>query len=114
MTVGEKDKEIDDKKTYKEAFDDFDWNKNGTIPTRVNTYTVKFFLLFLLIIILNISVQPIVTFYILFLLVTWTIAIKPFVIIDILSKQRTKFSYLLISTYSGSSVRNEASGTESY
>ena len=42
MTVGEKDKEIDDKKTYKEAFDDFDWNKNGTIPTRVNAYTVKF------------------------------------------------------------------------
>ena len=32
--VGEKDKE-DDRKTYKQAFDDFDWNRNGTIPTRV-------------------------------------------------------------------------------
>ena len=28
-------KEEEDKLLYKGAFDDFDWNKNGTIPTRV-------------------------------------------------------------------------------
>ena len=28
-------KEDADKQLYKGAFDDFDWNKNGTIPTRV-------------------------------------------------------------------------------
>ena len=28
-------KEEEDKQLYKGAFDDFDWNKNGTIPTRV-------------------------------------------------------------------------------
>ena len=35
MTAAEKEKDMEDKRTYKEAFDDFDWNKNGTIPTRV-------------------------------------------------------------------------------
>lgn len=28
-------KDEEDKQLYKGAFDDFDWNKNGTIPTRV-------------------------------------------------------------------------------
>ena len=28
-------KDEEDKLLYKGAFDDFDWNKNGTIPTRV-------------------------------------------------------------------------------
>ena len=30
-----KDKEEEEKVFYKEAFDAFDWNHNGTIPTRV-------------------------------------------------------------------------------
>ena len=28
-------KEEEERQLYKGAFDDFDWNKNGTIPTRV-------------------------------------------------------------------------------
>ena len=31
-------KDEEDKQLYKGAFDDFDWNKNGTIPTRVRNY----------------------------------------------------------------------------
>ena len=31
-------KEEEDKQLYKGAFDDFDWNKNGTIPTRVVSF----------------------------------------------------------------------------
>jgi len=30
-------KDDKDKLLYKGAFDDFDWNKNGTIPTRVSS-----------------------------------------------------------------------------
>ncbi len=33
----EEDKQEENKLLYKGAFDEFDWNKNGTIPTRVNT-----------------------------------------------------------------------------
>ena len=36
MTAAEKEKDMEDKRTYKEAFDDFDWNKNGTIPTKAS------------------------------------------------------------------------------
>ena len=32
----EEDKQEENKLLYKGAFDEFDWNKNGTIPTRVN------------------------------------------------------------------------------
>ena len=31
----EEDKQEENKLLYKGAFDEFDWNKNGTIPTRV-------------------------------------------------------------------------------
>ena len=46
MTAAERDKDMEDKRTYKEAFDDFDWNKNGTIPTRVKSENSISFLLF--------------------------------------------------------------------
>ena len=39
VTETKKDKE-GELKAFKEAFDYFDWNKNGTIPTKVN-YTKK-------------------------------------------------------------------------
>ena len=44
MTAAEREKDMEDKKTYKEAFDDFDWNKNGTIPCRVSPtqYTCQY------------------------------------------------------------------------
>ena len=45
----EEDKQEENKLLYKGAFDEFDWNKNGTIPTRVmnlnqncNTFTSIF------------------------------------------------------------------------
>ena len=47
-------KDEEDKQLYKGAFDDFDWNKNGTIPTRVRNYL---FLLMLSVFILCIVVQ---------------------------------------------------------
>ena len=31
------DKKEEDKKSYKEAFDAFDWNSNGAIPTSVSS-----------------------------------------------------------------------------
>ena len=34
-------KEEEDKQLYKGAFDDFDWNKNGTIPTRDLQYAMR-------------------------------------------------------------------------
>ena len=41
MSVLEKeavvDKEEEEKKFYKEAFEAFDWNRNGTIPTSVSS-----------------------------------------------------------------------------
>ena len=41
MSVVEKeavvDKEEEEKKFYKEAFEAFDWNRNGTIPTSVSS-----------------------------------------------------------------------------
>ena len=40
MSVGEKqavmDKEEEEEKAYKEAFEAFDWNRNGAIPTSVS------------------------------------------------------------------------------
>ena len=42
-------KDEEDKLLYKGAFDDFDWNKNGTIPTRVrinNTYFILLYFIF--------------------------------------------------------------------
>ena len=40
MSVVEKeaavDKKEEEKKSYKEAFDAFDWNRNGAIPTSVS------------------------------------------------------------------------------
>merc|ERR1711953_748073 len=41
MTAAEKEKDMEDKRTYKEAFDDFDWNKNGTIPTKDLQYALR-------------------------------------------------------------------------
>lgn len=43
MSTAEKEslreaKEEEEKQFYKGAFDDFDWNKNGTIPTRVSKW----------------------------------------------------------------------------
>ena len=35
----EEDKQEENKLLYKGAFDEFDWNKNGTIPTRVKHLT---------------------------------------------------------------------------
>ena len=34
-------KDEEDKQLYKGAFDDFDWNKNGTIPTRVRNLFLR-------------------------------------------------------------------------
>ena len=40
MSVGEKqavmDKEEEEEKAYKEAFEAFDWNRNGAIPTSIS------------------------------------------------------------------------------
>ena len=43
MSVVDKDASIDKEKVfYKEAFEAFDWNRNGTIPTSVS-YSLQVF-----------------------------------------------------------------------